>query len=185
MGASPSLSSAPAHVLELEPEPLAEQADTSEPLARPASLWRRLVAFAIDSAVVAGVLGLFLYLAVAASGMKAPASGLTGLDALMADLHAYESMWIPGAALGVILSVVYCAAFAFLRGGRTLGRWAMGLRLVDRRGASPSVVRAVLRAVLAVLSFGFFLIGFWLALFDRRGQMLHDKLTSTYVVRPL
>ncbi|RYZ38766.1 MAG: RDD family protein, partial [Myxococcaceae bacterium] len=26
--------------------------------------------------------------------------------------------------------------------------------------------------------------GFWMALFDRRGQTLHDKLTSTFVVQP-
>ena len=29
----------------------------------------------------------------------------------------------------------------------------------------------------------FLLAGFWVALFDRRGQTLHDKLTSTFVVR--
>jgi uncharacterized RDD family membrane protein YckC len=39
------------------------------------------------------------------------------------------------------------------------------------------------RAALSLASFGLFLSGFWLALFDRRGQTLHDKLTSTFVVQ--
>jgi hypothetical protein len=42
----------------------------------------------------------------------------------------------------------------------------------------------VVRALLSLISAGAFLGGFWLAIFDRRGQTLHDKLTRTFVVRP-
>lgn len=189
----------PAFTQVAPPSPLAAPAAMSQPLdlgsesaapsrelrVEPASLWRRLLAFVIDSAVIVGVLWLFLLAAAAVTGLKAPPSQLTGLDALMLELHAYHAVALPGAILGVLLAGTYCAVFAFLRGGRTLGRWALGLRLVDARGQAPTPVRAVTRAVLAVLSFGLFLVGFWLALFDRRGQALHDKLTSTFVVRAL
>ena len=37
--------------------------------------------------------------------------------------------------------------------------------------------------MLSLLSFALFLSGFWLALFDRHGQTLHDKLTKTFVVK--
>jgi uncharacterized RDD family membrane protein YckC len=67
--------------------------------------------------------------------------------------------------------------------GQTLGRKLTGIQLVDRSGLPPLPTRAVIRAVLAGFSFLFFFAGYWLALFDRKGQTLHDKLTRTYVVR--
>jgi uncharacterized RDD family membrane protein YckC len=173
------VSSAVAHaVAEVAPSP-------SEVQAEPASLWRRLLAFSIDTVVVLGVWWLFLLAAAAVIGVKPEPSHLSGIDAMMLELHAYQPVMVPGAVLGILLAGSYCAAFAFLRQGRTLGRWALGLRLVDARGGAPTPVRAVVRAVLAVVSFALFLVGFWVALFDRRGQTLHDKLTSTFVVRPL
>ena len=47
------------------------------------------------------------------------------------------------------------------------------------------VHRPLIRALFSFVSFGLCLSGFWLALFDRKGQTLHDKLTRTFVVRPL
>jgi uncharacterized RDD family membrane protein YckC len=177
---SQGVSSPPPPAIAAEPA-----ADASEVAAEPASLWRRLLAFAIDAAVVLGVWWLFLLAASAVIGVQPQPSHLTGIDALMLELHAYQPVMLPGAVLGILLAGSYCAAFAFLRQGRTLGRWALGLRLVDARGSAPTPVRAVVRAVLAVVSFALFLVGFWIALFDRRGQTLHDKLTATFVVRPL
>jgi uncharacterized RDD family membrane protein YckC len=98
-------------------------------------------------------------------------------------IRSWQSLWIPGLALGVVLALVYTTYFGIL--GRTPGRMLAGLRLVDRTGFPPSPGRAAFRAVVSLFSFGFFLGGFWLALFDRRGQTLHDKLSSTFVVRPL
>src|SRR5205085_10371467 len=108
----------------------------------------------------------------------------SGLDGWMARLHQIERVWIPGAVLGAVLALAYCAAGAFLFQGRTLGRALLGIRLVDGTGLAPAPVRAVVRAVLASLSVVFCFAGFWWALFDRKGQTLHDKLTATYVVRP-
>lgn len=152
--------------------------------ARPASLWRRLLAFTIDTSAIAGIAALYLMLASSVAGVSAPQTGLTGLDAFFGQVRALQSVLVPGAVLLLVLSLVYCAIFAFLWNGRTLGRRLLGLRLVDTHGLAPAPGRAIARAVLASLSFGLFLAGFWMALFDRRGQTLHDKLTSTYVVQP-
>jgi uncharacterized RDD family membrane protein YckC len=152
--------------------------------ARPASLWRRLLAFTIDTGAIGGIAALYLMLASSVAGVSAPETGLSGLDALVSQVRALQSVLIPGAVLLLVLSLVYCAIFAFLWNGRTLGRRLLGLRLVDTHGLAPAPGRAIARAVLASLSFGLFLAGFWMALFDRRGQTLHDKLTSTYVVQP-
>lgn len=153
--------------------------------ARPASLWRRLLSFTIDAAAITGVATLYILLASSIAGVKPPSSqGLTPLDSLAAWMHALEAVLLPGFFLLLVLATVYCAVAAFLWNGRTLGRLLLGLRLVDTHGLAPAPTRAIVRALLSVVSFGLFLGGFWMALFDRRGQTLHDKLTSTFVVQP-
>lgn len=156
----------------------------SEVHAQPASLWRRLLASAIDAAAIGAV--VFAYLAVASAivGHHGPATQMTGLDGLMARAHALERVLIPGIVLAVILALAYSAAFGVIWDGRTPGRRLTGIRLVDSSGLAPAPARAVVRALLSVFSALIFLGGFWLALFDRKGQTLHDKLTSTFVIRP-
>ncbi|WP_233591423.1 RDD family protein [Corallococcus sp. AB011P] len=157
---------------------------TGEVHARPASLWRRLLSFTVDTAAISAVAAAYITLASSVAGVKGPQPGLTGLDAFVAWLRALHSVLLPGVVLVLVLATVYCAVAAFLWNGRTLGRLLLGLRLVDTHGMAPTPGRAIFRALLAGLSFVLFLGGFWMALFDRRGQTLHDKLTSTFVVQP-
>ena len=152
--------------------------------ASPASLWRRLLASGVDILLVGAVLALYLGIASAVAGSKTPPTELSGLDGLMSTLHRLERVLVPGVVLGVVIAVAYSVAFAILLQGRTPGRFLLGLRLVDQSGYQPTPLRAAARACLSVVSFLLFLGGFWLALFDRRGQTLHDKLTRTFVVRP-
>lgn len=157
----------------------------AEPVrAAPASLWRRAGATLVDLLLAIGVGAAYLAIAAAVVGLKPPPSQLTGLDALMVRAHALERVLLPGAILVLVLSASYGAVFGWLWEGSTLGRRLFGIRLVDRTGQAPTPVRAILRAALSLVSFAIFLGGFWLALFDRKGQTLHDKLTSTFVVRP-
>jgi uncharacterized RDD family membrane protein YckC len=142
-----------------------------------------VLAWLVDFAAIFALVAVFMALGAAISGIRAP-SELEGLDGMMARLHALERVWVPSAALGAVLSLVYCAVGAFLFQGRTLGRALLGIRLVDTTGLSPTPVRAVVRAILATVSAVLCFAGFWWALFDRKGQALHDKLTATYVVRP-
>ncbi|HVE85874.1 MAG TPA: RDD family protein [Myxococcales bacterium] len=150
----------------------------------PAALWRRAGATLVDLVLAASVGAAYLWIAALIVGLKPPPSQLTGLDALMVRAHALERVLLPGAILVMVLAGVYGAVFGWLWEGRTIGRRLFGIRLVDKTGQPPTPVRAVLRAVLSLFSFAAFLGGFWLALFDRKGQTLHDKLTSTFVVRP-
>ncbi|MCY1074710.1 RDD family protein [Archangium lansingense] len=176
--------SAPAPTPTAAPRLTGSASKETEIHARPASLWRRLLALTIDTGAIAVVAALYLMLASSVAGVHAPQTGLSGIDAFVAQVRALQSVLLPGAALLLVLSLVYCAVSAFLWNGRTLGRRLLGLRLVDTHGLAPAPGRAIVRAMLATLSFGLFLAGFWMALFDRRGQTLHDKLTSTYVVQP-
>jgi uncharacterized RDD family membrane protein YckC len=152
--------------------------------ARPAALWQRITAFIVDGALVGCVLALYVGLAAALINPHAPTTQLSGIDGVMARVHQLSSVLAPCVALALVLGLAYTAAFALLWNGRTPGRRLLGIRLVDRTGLAPTPGRAITRAALSVVSFVPFLAGFWLALFDRRGQTLHDKLTQTFVVRP-
>lgn len=140
--------------------------------AEPAALWRRMGAWFFDLAFVVGLVAGFLFIAVTVIAPK----NLTLVQQL-------TLLAVPGAALAGVLAFVYTTLFAFLWNGRTPGRRALGIHLVDNSGHAPGPVRALLRAGLSLVSFSLFLSGFWLALFDRHGQTLHDKLTRTFVVR--
>lgn len=140
--------------------------------AEPAALWRRLGAWITDLLFVSV---LVLGLLTVAMAVIAP-KNLSAVQQLM-------SIALPGVALGGLLAFVYTALFAFLWSGRTPGRRLMGIHLVDTTGHAPAPIRALIRAALSLVSFGLCLSGFWLALFDRHGQTLHDKLTRTFVVK--
>jgi uncharacterized RDD family membrane protein YckC len=140
--------------------------------AEPAALWRRLGAWMVDLLVVLAVV----------SGLLAGALQLIAPKQQPLE-QQLTAIALPAMALVGVLAFVYAALFAFLWNGRTPGRRLLGIYLVDGTGHAPGPLRALVRAGLALVSFGLFLAGFWLALFDRHGQTLHDKLTRTFVVR--
>lgn len=151
--------------------------------AAPAPLWRRLLAFLIDTALVLGIAFVFLLIGAAIAGIKAPETPYGGLDKLVIYSRAFEAVLKPTLALALILALVYSTVFAVIWGGRTVGRLLLRIHLVDKSGLPPTPARAAVRSLLALLSFALFLGGFWLALFDRHGQTLHDKITGTFVIR--
>lgn len=152
-----------------EPAESEEEAVQGDVLASPASLWRRTFAWVFDVIVIALVVGGFFAAALAVIGKPSPALLL--------------KVALPGLGVVGFVAFVYTTLFAFLWRGRTPGRRLLGIHLVDASGHAPHAGRALVRAALSLASFTLFLSGFWLALFDRRGQTLHDKLTSTFVVR--
>ena len=82
-------------------------------------------------------------------------------------------------AVGV-LNFVVLAAWR----GRTLGKWATGLRVVRRDGQSVGVGRSLLRHLvgypLSLLPFG---LGFLIAVVSTQGRALHDMIAGTVVIR--
>ena len=144
--------------------------------ATPAGLFRRTVSWVVDLGVIGLVVGGLLMIAITLISPGGAAAGANKLAML-------EKIALPAGALAALIAFVYSALFAFLWQGRTFGRRLVGIHLVDGSGSAPGPVRALFRAMLSVVSFALFLAGFWLALFDRKGQTLHDKLSRTFVVR--
>jgi len=174
----------PADVLFRLPEPALKTASAmNEVRAQPAGVIRRVLAWLVDASLVLIIVAVYLRIATAILGTRTVATGLKGLDHYVATIRAWQSILVPGMILGLVLAIAYAAAFAVLRAGATPGRSLMRIQLIDRNGSSPSPARTIFRAILSSVSFASFLGGIWLALFDRRGQTLHDRLTSTFVVR--
>jgi len=170
----PTRTAAPPAAVVAAPPPSAAPAAPGTVRATPASLGRRLAAWLVDLGLITSLCGLFLTVALLVIAPRGV--GVAQSLALVA---------LPAALLLLVLAFVYAALFAFLFQGRTPGRGLTGIRLVDEQGTAPGPARALARAALSLVSVGLCLSGFWLALFDRRGQTLHDKLTRTFVVRLL
>jgi uncharacterized RDD family membrane protein YckC len=154
--------------------------DAAPRIATVAPLWRRVLAWTVDAALLTAILIGLLLLAksLVAHG---PPSRLDGLDYLAETLWSYQRLWEPAALLCGVLSVCYLALFTAL-GGQTPGKRLLGLSVIDQRGHPPGVWRSGLRALFALVSGLFMLMGFFLVLVDRRRQALHDKLSGTFVV---
>jgi len=63
----------------------------------------------------------------------------------------------------------------------SLGKMALGLKVVDGNGNRLSIVRALGRNLLKVLSCLTLMIGFMMAGWTQKKQALHDKITDCYV----
>jgi uncharacterized RDD family membrane protein YckC len=147
---------------------------------RVAPLWRRLLAWAVDGALLGGVFAALLSLA-AKLVHHGPPSRQDGLDWAAETVLAYSKLIGPALALFAILALTYLALFTVL-GGQTPGKRLAGIQVIDSNGHGPLPTRAVLRAILALGSGLLVMMGFLLVIFDRRRQTLHDKLAGTFVV---
>jgi uncharacterized RDD family membrane protein YckC len=139
---------------------------------RTANLGSRILAYLVDMVVVvAGILaGLF---AVALIGQAS--------DVVVPDWVALTLVLVllPAWWLG------YFIAFETLWRGRTLGKAALGLRVVTKEGAPVRFRHAAIRGLLGLVDF--FVLGGFLAvvfiLFTRDNQRLGDLVAGTLVLR--
>ena len=120
-----------------------------------ASFGRRLVAVIVDSIVLAVVYGILFAIA-----DTAVAYGVT-----------------------LLVGLLY---YAFLEGGprgQTLGKMALGIRIIDFRTGGPiGYGRGALRYVGRIISSIPLYLGYLWMLWDREKQTWHDKIATTVVV---
>ena len=68
--------------------------------------------------------------------------------------------------------------------GQTLGKMAVGIKVVDAAGSVPGLSRAALREIPGkILSTIAIFLGFLWVIWDERKQGWHDKIANTHVVR--
>lgn len=141
----------------------------------------RLLAWSIDLALLGACAAGHLLLATAVIGPSRLAPHGSGSPDYWLDLLLTPRLPLLWVATAACLALAYSWLFAAL-GGRTPGMAIARLRLVTVEGKPLTPMAALTRAALSLASAAAGLAGFALALFDPRGQTLHDKLARTVVV---
>lgn len=119
--------------------------------------WARLAAYFIDTLLLLAALFLPMIVVLAAAGTTAAA---------LVNLTATVTYFSVGNGLG-----------------GTLGRRALGLRVIDDSGKAPGIRIGFALVILSTLSRLALGLGYIWMIRDRRKQTWHDKLCGTYVVR--
>ena len=97
--------------------------------------------------------------------------------AVVLDSPALESL------LQIIIGVTYFAYFEGGPTGQTLGKRALGIRVIDlKRGGPIGYGRAVLRYIGRILSTIVVLLGYFWMIWDPEKQTWHDKIAGSVVV---
>jgi uncharacterized RDD family membrane protein YckC len=149
-----------------------------------AASWRRLLAWTIDGVGLALFTGLLFRAGAAITGLSpGRASPESGIDWIVDVATRHGAVLVLLAAFLSLSAFVY-ATLSHALMGATLGKRAVGLRVVTRLGVRPSLARSAVRSLLAVVSLGLLGLGALAAFFTRSHRSLHDLLSGTYVVEP-
>jgi len=132
---------------------------------------RRLVAYIIDAIVLNVV-----------SGCLGFAIGAASLPAAASSREASAGANLVAGLLGLLIGVVYFVAF-WATTGQTLGKMALGIKVISTDGSPVSWGKAIVRYVGYIISGLVLFLGFIWVAFDARRQGWHDKIAGTYVVR--
>lgn len=133
-----------------------------------AGFWQRFVAVVIDSFIVGfvnNIIGFMLGYSLALAGVS------------------LNVIWVAGLIVGVVLSLAYYAGMVSSSKQATLGKLAMGVKVVDLNGRRIGFGRACGRELGKILSGLIFLVGYIMAATTERKQALHDIMAGTLVVR--
>jgi uncharacterized RDD family membrane protein YckC len=135
---------------------------------RVARLASRAIALLLDMLFQSSILNVVLY--------------LTSLTALIAD-----EAWAAGLSVVALVVVVvgYPATLETLTRGRTLGKMAVGLRVVGEDGGPVRFRQALVRALAGFVEFWMFLglPALITSLLNRRGRRLGDIFAGTIVIQ--
>jgi uncharacterized RDD family membrane protein YckC len=149
--------------------------------AAPAGFVRRVAATLVDMVVYCGLCALLAY----------PLSRHLDWPLAVNDPEAFlGSLTDPGLVahaagiLGLWIALWWCYfAVSWGLAGATVGKWALGLRLVDHRGNAPiGLTRAVLRLAAYSVSSLTFALGHLLVALRHDRRALHDILAGTWIV---
>jgi len=88
-----------------------------------------------------------------------------------------------GVGLNILLGVAYFGYFEGSPSGQTIGKRAVGIRVIDfQNGGSIGFGRAVVRYLMRIVSSLACLVGYFWMLWDKEKQTWHDKVAADVVV---
>lgn len=145
-----------------------------------ANFWRRVAAFLIDNIVLAipmWMLTGFFYM------YYMPQVMLNKTEEEMAAVFPLFFLFtILSNLFFFVLFILYTSIMESSSKQATLGKMALGIKVVDKNGQRLRFWHAVGRNLGKVVSYFIMYFGFFMAAFTRRRQGLHDMMASTFVV---
>lgn len=141
--------------------------DSRRPVERPARPAERAQAAVIDVGLLMALWALIVYFASRAAHVS-----VEGLSAVWPWLAGYL------AALGLVYATYFTSVT-----GQTVGKLALGLRVVDVAGQPPRALRALARVTLGSVGVAAAFLGLLPVLFDPARRALHDRLLRTRVIK--
>lgn len=143
-----------------------------------AGFWKRVAAYFIDSLIVGMVGGVIAMVIGMVLGIGMAGLG-GGSDAMGAGFIAIQLLTN---LISIGLSAAYYAGFHASSGKATLGKMAVGIKVVRSNGERITIARGIGRYFAAMLSGLILCIGYLMAAFTERKQGLHDMICDTLVV---
>lgn len=151
-----------------------------------AGFWIRFVAYIIDMILLGAVISIIVFPLMGALGYGAYGQ-MSGGEMTEDDTAGLISMiYGAGAVIQIIQLVAWWLYSALLESSAkqaTVGKMALGLKVVDKNGERLSFGTATLRYIGKIISGMILLIGYIMAAFTAKKQALHDMIASTYVVK--
>lgn len=145
-----------------------------------AGFWKRVAAYMIDAMVI-GVATQIVQLVVMGVFFGLSASSMSNPETMFASgtgiLFVMALYLVP-----LAMNAAYYAAFHASSKQATLGKMAVGIKVVRTDGTRISLARGVGRFFATILSSLTLGIGFLMAAFTDRKQALHDMICDTLVV---
>lgn len=146
-----------------------------------AGFWRRWAALFLDQLILSCVFYALFIMGALMLGAGA------GLDALNFNQSGAPPVWVLVFYVAATGAYYLCAAlyFSLLESSAhqaTVGKMALGIKVVNHAGQRLSFGHALGRWLAASLSYLTLYIGFLMAAFTRDKQALHDLVAGTFVV---
>ncbi len=128
--------------------------------------WIRLVAYIIDAILISFVMGAV--------------GAVAGFNFFSTDMESYSSS---ANFVSLLIAWLYFALLESSERGATVGKMAMGLRVVTDQGQRLSFLNATGRYFAKIISAIILCIGFIMIAFTDRKRGLHDMIAGTLVIK--
>jgi uncharacterized RDD family membrane protein YckC len=148
------------------PPPVWEAQPTGAAQVAYGGFWIRLVAYIIDAILLTLVVG----------GLGA----ILGFNLMETDLERQEPLFN---LLSFVIGWLYFALMESSERGATVGKMALGLRVVTSNGQRLSFMNATGRYFAKIISAIILGIGFLMIAFTDKKRGLHDMIASTLVIK--
>lgn len=144
----------------------------------PAGFWRRFLAQIIDQFII-GICMLPITFVILAPMMT------TVIEASQQGVEPILPTWYYIVSYAQWIIPFFYSGFMLSKKGATLGRMAMGLKVIDiGTGSNPSFLKSAFRDTVGrMISAIILLIGYLMAPFRKDKKSMHDLIFSTWVLK--